>query len=103
MGHTEGLCKAPEDSGRAAKRLKKSKGMPIFSSFFYGSQGEFEDHRGMADMGEGICPPHPGFMHGMCIRCGQVQADAQIEGEHLKLRCPVRQHCTQEQVIYDKH
>ena len=22
------------------------------------------------------CPPHPGFMHGMCIRCGQV-ADAE--------------------------
>ncbi|XP_042482197.1 RNA polymerase II C-terminal domain phosphatase-like 4 [Macadamia integrifolia] len=28
-----------------------------------------------ASINEEICPPHPGFLRGMCIRCGQLEED----------------------------
>ena len=34
---------------------------------------------------EAACPPHPGFMHGMCIRCGAVEQDEGTSG--VALRC----------------
>ena len=39
-----------------------------------------------------ICPPHPGFMHGMCIRCCARKAerddidDAAVDA-HVSLSC----------------
>lgn len=38
---------------------------------------------------ESLCPPHPGFMHGMCIRCGTQEDEA--DGSAVALRqeiCP---------------
>lgn len=31
-----------------------------------------------------VCPPHPGFMHGMCIRCGTFVAEAEQSAIPLK-------------------
>ena len=56
--------------------------LPVyFISQFQGTMANIEcPHTGLlgsrADLGGEACPPHPGFMHGMCIRCGQ-EADGE--------------------------
>ena len=46
-----------------------------------------------------ICPPHPGFLHGMCIRCcarkvessdGEGDADGEA---HVPLTCALAARC----------
>ncbi|KAG6510979.1 RNA polymerase II C-terminal domain phosphatase-like 4 isoform X1 [Zingiber officinale] len=35
-----------------------------------------EEHIGTSTLGKNvICPPHPGFFKGLCIRCGQIEED----------------------------
>ena len=33
------------------------------------------------------CPPHPGLMHGMCIRCGQQVETDPAAADSVALRC----------------
>ena len=42
------------------------------------------DRAGIADAGRSLCPPHPGMMHGICIRCGSVLEP--VAEEHVALR-----------------
>ncbi|BDA42625.1 probable RNA polymerase II subunit A C-terminal domain phosphatase [Coccomyxa sp. Obi] len=35
---------------------------------------------------ESVCPPHPGFMYGMCIRCGTQADEAEADGDAIALR-----------------
>ena len=46
----------------------------------------FPGHAGLfsSSAEEETCPPHPGFMHGMCIRCGQMSQEQTTEGVALR-------------------
>lgn len=74
--HEEEISEGDRDPRPTLKRIKTSK-----------DDGENDDDRGDEEAGTPsrettYCPPHPGYMGGICIRCGMTKEDAEIQERH---------------------